>query len=66
MKLYFVLLIVSSSEFVSYNDVRIFLKKIPNVIGWYNSIKTSLNKTISLSGNHLIYTRRGNGKFKAM
>ena len=41
-----------------YSDVEIFWKNQLDVITNYKSITTSLNKTLILTGNHLIYARR--------
>ena len=49
---------VSSDRKLTHNKVKAFLKKIPSMITKYKSISTSLNRTISLSGNHLIYARK--------
>ena len=43
---------------VVYDKVRTFMKKVPSMINMYKSIITSLNETIRISGNHLIYTRK--------
>ena len=50
--------LVSSEGRVAYNEVRAFLHKQPTVTKEYKSITTSLNTTISLSGNHLIFARK--------
>ena len=41
----------------THGKIITFLKKQHNVIMEYKSITTSLNNTINLSGNHLIYAR---------
>ena len=48
---------VSSGGSIKYNEVIAFMHKDDSVIGAYKSILTSWNKTISLSGSHLIYAR---------
>ena len=40
-----------------HSEIRVFLEQLPTVTTMYKSITTSNNKTISLSKNHLIYTR---------
>ena len=58
---------VSPSGRLTYSKVSTFLKKQYETINMYKSIKTSGNKTISLSGNHLIYGRKtAVGKFNPM
>ena len=47
---------VSSSGVLMYSKVRSFLKKQPNIMTQYKSIKT-VNTTVMLSGNHLIYAK---------
>ena len=50
-----------------YSEVRAFLKRQPDVIVSYKTIKTLWNQTLSLSGNHLIYARKsGQGVFIPM
>ena len=52
---------------ITYSEVRTFMKKQSTMVGMYRSITTSLNKTISLSGDHLIYARSpGTDKFNPM
>ena len=48
---------VSSNGKVMYSKVGAFLKKWPNIMTQYKSI-TTVNGTISLTGNHLVYARR--------
>ena len=47
-----------SGDSASYNEVGAFLMKEHAVINTYKSIETSLNQTISLTENHLIYGRK--------
>ena len=50
-----------------YSEVKTFLTKAPSVIDMYKLITTSLNKTISLTGSHLLYVRKANTeKFSQM
>ena len=59
--------IVSSSGWLAYSEVKMFLKKQPAIITEYKSITTSANTTIRLSKNHLIYTKKYcNDKFEPM
>ena len=59
--------IVSSSGNVVFNEVKTFMKKQPEVMAIYMSVTTSLNTTIGVSGNHLIYTRKSSSdKFYPM
>ena len=41
-----------------YSEVKTFLKKQSTLTGMYMSITTSLNTTVRLTSNHLIYARR--------
>ena len=41
---------------ISYSEVRTFLTKDSSGINMFKSITTSMNRTITLTGNHLIYT----------
>ena len=50
-------LIVSSAGIVAYSEVRTFLKKQPSIMTRYKSIAT-LNGTLAVTGNHLIYARK--------
>ena len=49
--------VVSSSGVITYSKVTAFLKKQPRVIRQYKSIAT-VNETLTLSGNHLIFARK--------
>ena len=49
--------IVSLCDGITYNEVKAFLKKQPDAIMEYKRISVLGNKTVSLSGNHLIYSR---------
>ena len=46
---------------ISYSEVRTFLMKDYSVINMYKSITTSMNRTITLTGNHLIYAKIDKG-----
>ena len=59
---HFLFLLVSVSGTVTYSEVRIYLKKQSDIIMKYKSIGFG-NKTLLLTGNHLVYARGGNGKF---
>ena len=48
---------VSSSGTVKYSAVKAFLKKQPKMVAEYKSIAT-VNETLTLSGNHLVYARK--------
>ena len=50
---------VSPTGEVTYSEVIAFLKKQPNMITQYKSITTICNKTLALTGNHLVYARKG-------
>ena len=55
---------MSSGGSIKYSEVIAFMHKDDSAIGAYKSIMTSRNKTISLSGSHLIYARiNHNDKF---
>ena len=59
--------LVSSDGIGGYSAVATFMRKTNIGSTTYRLIKTSLNKTISLTGDHLIYVRApGSEKFKAM
>ena len=45
---------------ISYSEVRTFLMKDSSVTNMFKSITTSMNRTINLTGNHLIYAKNGN------
>ena len=50
-----------------YSEVKAFLTKEESVTSGYRSITTLTKKTIQLSSNHLIYTRKtSNNKFAPM
>ena len=58
---------VSSSCGIIYSEVQIFLKRQPDVITKYMSITTATNRTITLTGNHLVYSRSfSNDEFQPM
>ena len=58
---------VTSEGFIEFNEVTSFLRNQPTVTALYKSIITSANKTISLTGNHLIYAKKHSAdKFYAM
>ena len=42
---------------MTYSEVKAFLKKEQTVISQYKLIAT-MNKTLTLSGDHLVYTRK--------
>ena len=54
---YIILYKVSPNGRVVFDEVQIFMKKQFNIMTKYKAITTSCNKTIRLSGNHLIYAR---------
>ena len=59
--------LVPTDGSVMYSVVRTFIRKQHTGTTTYKTIRTSLNYTISLTGNHLIYVRApGSDKFKAM
>ena len=51
------LIAVSSTGTVKYSAITVFLKNQPKRVTEYKSIAT-LNETLTLSGNHLIYARK--------
>ena len=58
---------VSKDGSLIYTDVTSFLEKQQDTTTLYKSIATSGNKTIHLTGNHNIYTRKsGSDKFNPM
>ena len=60
-------LILVSQGRTQFNEVTAFLQRDHGMTGIYISITTSSNKTITLSGSHLIYTRKvGKDKFNVM
>ena len=59
--------LVSPKGTLMYSEVTTFMKKQSTVVTMYKSIRTSMNKTISLSADHLIYVRSfGSNKFTPM
>ena len=46
---------------VIYSEVRTFLERQPSIITKYKSITTFGNKTLTLTGNRLVYARRNSG-----
>ena len=50
---------VSSTGAITYSEVRAFLKKQPTIITEYKSITTLGKEIITLTGNHLLYGRKG-------
>ena len=66
-KSFFLWHLVSLSGHIVNSEIRSFMKKQPEVMTIYRSITTTLNKTISLTGSHLIYARQTtSGKFNPM
>ena len=51
---------VLEDGYISNSEVIAFLMKEPSAVNMYKSIETSKNTTITLTGNHLIYTKNGN------
>ena len=49
--------VVSSSGGIIYSEVQIFLKRQPDIVTKYMSITTAANITLTLTGNHLVYSR---------
>ena len=61
---FFDFLSASQGSKVTYTEVRRFLKYNPGTIFKFKSITTSWNKTIALTGDHLIYAKKScDGKF---
>ena len=56
--LYFLGHTVSHSGNIVYSEIRGFMKKQHTGIVMYKTLTTSKNKTIQLSGDHLIYARK--------
>ena len=56
--LFIVLYTVSSIGKVTYSEVITFLQSEPIMVAKYMSITTSCNKSLALSGNHLVYARK--------
>ena len=62
-----IILPVSSDGKLRYSEVKAFLQKKDSVSAVYKLIKTSVNSSIHLSENHLIYARKDrNDKFIPM
>ena len=51
---------VSPEDTVTYGEVLTFMNKQPNTILVYKVITTSMDNSIILSGNHVIYARKSN------
>ena len=51
------ILVVSSTGTITYSEVTGFIKKWPNQMTQYKSTAT-VNETITLTGNHLVYARK--------
>ena len=51
------MLIVSSTGELTFSEVTTFLKKQRDIVMLYKSI-VSVNETLSLTGNHLVYARK--------
>ena len=49
--------VVSSSGAVIYSEVRAFLKKQSSIVTQYRSI-TTVDGTLTLTGNHLLYVQK--------
>ena len=63
----FLLHLVSPGGKIHYSEVKVFLTKEESVTSAYRSVTTLTNKTIQLSSNHLLYTRRSSSeKFAPM
>ena len=60
--LYDICISVSSDGHLIYSEVRAFMDKQDDRFGMYKSITTS-SKTIHLTQNHLIYTKKNSDKF---
>ena len=54
----FVFSIVTLSGRVKHSEVKMFLKRQPDVIRKYKSITTVMNSTLTLSENHLVFARK--------
>ena len=50
--------LVSSDGRITYSEIQTFMEKEHVMSIKYKSMATSLNKTISLTGSHLIYARK--------
>ena len=55
--MYMLYSVVSSTGTVTYSEVTAFLKKQPNKMTQCKSIVT-VNGTLTLTGNHLVYARK--------
>ena len=51
-------IVVSQATTVTFTEISTFLKYTPDAIYKYKSITTLWNKTITLTGGHLVYTRK--------
>ena len=59
--------IVSATGRMTYSKVRTFLKKDPLAMVRYKSITTSSNESLTLSGDHLVFSRKSdNDEFNPM
>ena len=58
--MYLILNSVLQGGKISYSEVRAFLMKESSAINMHKSITTSMNSTITLTGNHLIYAKNRN------
>ena len=59
--------IVSATGKMTYNEVRTFLKKDSLAMVRYKSITTSSNDSLTLSGDHLVFSRKShNDEFNSM
>ena len=54
----FLISVVSKFGIVRYSEVVSFLQKEANVVAKYESITTSHNESIQLSGSHLVFARK--------
>ena len=58
---------VSPGGYISYSEIKSFLDIKPATVVMFKSITTSGNKTINLSGKHLIYEKESwTGKFNPL
>ena len=65
--IFYLLYLVSKDGSLIYSEVTSFLEKQQDTTTVYKSIATSGNKTIHLTGNHPIYTRKsGTDRFYPM
>ena len=58
MPFHIILHLISPDGIIVYSAVRAFLKIKQTEVTMYKSIKISGNKTIGLTANHLIYSRK--------